>query len=321
MANWDLYAARLNVNGYTRRERSINKFKKAMAEKIVHSPACDSYLVDGIQQSLVVSKNSNKLTQYTIHTLPDETISVGQYVVDGDNTFLITEAEQDNEMYMTGRMELCNYILRFQNKSTGEIISRPAIFAKSTGGVLDSNVVLSVSGATHVVKLPLDDETKLLRINNRFLIDIMNDRPNAYLVVNRDVVSGYGLLILTLKSDEFNDDRDSALLMVADYFTPSIQTQDNCEINYSGKPEIRVGGSAKSFTAVFYESSSQITPIWTVVPPEGYGDKIISESADNTISIRALSDKSMIGKIITLKLDDSTGNCHAELTINIVGLI
>lgn len=99
-----------------------------------------------------------------------------------------------------------------------------------------------------------------------------------------------------------------------------------CTISYLGASTIKVS-AGKTLTAHFWdgavEITDQTTEEWTVVKPAGFEDEITStEDPDaNTIRIQVENDFDLIGKHITLTLQDSNHTCSSSLDIEIVSLL
>ena len=74
--------------------------------------------VNGKQQELIVAKNKSVTNTRRIYAYPGETFYAGD-VVDALNAkWLITEVDQNKEVYTKGIMQLCNRELIWQNRNT-----------------------------------------------------------------------------------------------------------------------------------------------------------------------------------------------------------
>jgi uncharacterized protein YjdB len=98
-----------------------------------------------------------------------------------------------------------------------------------------------------------------------------------------------------------------------------------CTVEYSGAAEVKMGTS-KTFTAHFWNGSTELTDQteeWSLVKPAGYEDKVTEkeDAAANTITITVSGkDMEIIGKHITLTLQDSNHTCSTTVDIKIVSL-
>ena len=125
--------------------------------------------------------------------------------------------------------------------------------------------------------------------------------------------------------------------MWANYFNhniepiPAVQDDDiitssiNAKITCSGRQQIKVGGSAKTFTVTYYDYNNEELPDYTIgnwlfeidgtVVPD---DLLTLTPLENKIKVKFLGDDSYIGKILTVK--NTSENAVAELQIEIIAL-
>lgn len=283
-------------------------------------------LINGEEQGVLVIK-SNTSTNVNIKKIiskPNETFKIGDIVEWTGFNWLITEIDVDRKIYTVGRIALCQSVLKWQNNK-GDIIERPFVAKSASGGISEGDI-MTVKDQEHRIQIPLDDETKALFNGKRFLIGSINN-PSAYKIIKKDVITGNygemgGILNLTLEETELSE-KDNKKLMIADYFEPSTPPSPvgNCEIVYRGQPVIRIGGSTKTFTAVFKDDDGNaldIQPVWSI--DNTFDGKITTKIIDNSIKIKAVDDSSLIGETIVLILSDSDNRYNAEIKINIEGL-
>src|SRR5690606_9909129 len=122
-----------------------------------------------------------------------------------------------------------------------------------------------------------------------------------------------------------NRETDSIYHGVCDYFTVtgSIGT-----VTISGSTEIKMGGSHRSYNATFVDDGGtqlNLSPIWSIVYPEGFEDHITYtiNPDTNVIQIKVSEADGLIGKQIRLNVtEDTEGNpmYSAYLLITIVPL-
>lgn len=157
-----------------------------------------------------------------------------------------------------------------------------------------------------------------------------DSESRAWKVSKINRISPKGICVMTLAQDTYDQhkdyiERDEEGIVIgkwADYFasavTPDIVLPDEEEDNFSsitakitctGKPQFRVGGSAKTFTVTYYDSDVDVMPDY----PTGEwsfsidGNDIDTELLDLTLSddgdkikVKFLGDDSYIGKILTV---------------------
>lgn len=167
--------------------------------------------------------------------------------------------------------------------------------------------------------------------------------PRAWLISKINRLSPDGIARVTLAQDVFdqhNDyiERDSdgtVIGMWADYFNSNIEptfvpedttySSITSKITCSGKPQFKVGGSAKTFTVTFYDNENQEMTdhqvgSWALsIDGDALSNTLFSLTEDgNKAKIKFLGDDSYIGKIITIT--NSSGNVVSSLDVEIIPL-
>ncbi len=101
---------------------------------------------------------------------------------------------------------------------------------------------------------------------------------------------------------------------------------NTCKITYVGMPDLKVGGSQKTYTANFYDYTGAIispNAVWSIYDnannPVSY-IQVMSQTVTQ-IQLKCINDLSLIGTEVFLKLTDSGNTCQEVLTIPIVSLI
>lgn len=266
--NWNLYENSLYVQGETRRDRAIAQTKRIERLRLPNAETYKTVLIDGIEQNVIIEA-STEMYHKKINAMPDERIYAGSIVEWNGNHFIITIADTETDVYQRGEMYQCNVFLKWQN-ADGEIISRYGWsddISQFAAGVVNGAVMNSIQQVFKIA-LPCDEETIKLRRDKRFLLDIDNTNPNAYILTNRNVTSGNftvgevgsdgvnpapvfngkdKVIYITITETQLSD-KDNIDLMIADYFdpstlTPPIAEAGSCAIQYSGEPKIKIGGS------------------------------------------------------------------------------
>ena len=195
--------------------------------------------------------------------------------------------------------------------------------------------------------VPMTRETETLFYNIRMIIDAkVESEPRAWLISKVNRISPNGICRVTLTQDNFdqhNDyvekDEDGNIVgMWANYFnsnvepTPVIQDDDTAlfssvtsKITCSGRPQIKIGGSAKTFTVRYYdyndeEISDHVTGSWEFfIDGESLPNNLMNLSyQDNKVKVKFLGDDSYIGKILTIK--NTSEDAVSELQIEIIAL-
>ena len=341
--NWNLYNQSLTVKGDTRRDRAIFETQRSMNKRIPRSPGYKSVLIDGEEQNVVITSSTEKYHK-KINAMPNEHIYMGSIVEWNNAHFIITDTDVEDEIYQSGEMYRCNVYLKWQNEK-GEIVGRYGFtedVSQFKPGENEAKVMMEIE-QVFSIKFPCDEETIKLKRDRRFLIDLIHDEPNAYVLTGRNVLSGNWtaediagkefngkdkLLTLTFSQTQLSK-KDNCELMIADYFDPStigeqVSGQGSCSITYSGEPAVKVGGSYKTFTARFTDSDGNeitVAPKWkvTTIKPE-YDGKFKIITSDNKIKIKADNVLDMIGDKILLEVSDEDDTMFAEIYVKVVSL-
>lgn len=343
--DWNLYDSLLTVKGNTRRERAIFETQQSIKKRAIRSPAYKQVLIDGEERNLVITA-STELFYKKINAMPNEYIYCGQTVIWNDTYWLITHADTEDEIYQRGLMYKCNVCLKWQDE-TGEIHVRYGYcedISQFAAGVVEAKVLNSLQ-FTLKIKLPLDKDTVKIRRDKRFLIDVVTNEPNAYIVTQRNVITenfhpqniqeGYEfdgkdkILYLTLSQTQLSE-KDNKELLIADYFMPEkddiSESVADCFITYKNEPKIKIGGGYKVFNAVFKDTNGDIIeniePVWSVkiIPEfEKFFEIIVDEN--NNLKIKAQDSTEIVGSYIEIYLKDKDDKYSSSLKVKVVNLI
>lgn len=183
--------------------------------------------------------------------------------------------------------------------------------------------------------VPTNDVTDTIDYDMRFLITRNKQHPIAWTVSKREDVTPMGITKITFKQDAFNPNTDNVEELIADYYQSSLPPEEETEdtpstdgfmdITYSGtKPQIKCGGSFKSFTCALKNNDGSIienfSPVWKVILPEGR-DKDFEISIDNEkLKIKCLPVYDLIGSVVTIQATDQSTNITNSIEVEVVGL-
>ena len=231
--------------------------------------------------------------------------------------------------------ELCNHSVKWQSPIDNKTITRYFCVKKVSDQDVDGNKTISSSTGEYTIKIPYDSETQLIDIDKRLLIGKIGNRPQAYRIIDIDLIGGIytgaqsGVLTWTLQKSEFNPSVDNADLMIADYNgTPSATfpslPKDKLMCEIVGKSTIKSGLGINKYSGVFYEEDKRtvtatILPVWDfLLPSEHEGFYDISE-VDGILNLRAKNNEDIIGDVIVITLSDSEGIYqHATIEVEVV---
>lgn len=324
MATFSEYKSRLRLRGNTARERALYHEKFDVKTNAVESLSCKDCIVGGIAQKLVIDDGT--LPYYKeVCSLPDETFNAGQYVEWVDTMWLIVSCDWDKEVYTYGKMQQCNWLMKWQN-TNGKIIERWAVVnpaSKYSNGE-KSAVVITIPSNNYIVYLPNDSETLALPVDKRIFVDFNVTSPKCYEITRIDTVTmsydgtplprydGKGCVLLVLTECLRNSDTDRIDLMLCDYIAPESLPQPSSpiEITYSGSPEIRIGGR-KTF-------STDVPVTFSLIAADMWKDKILlTQINDRSCKITADNESAMVGANIKIIAKSETQ--ISELLVKVIG--
>jgi len=327
MATFCEYQARVNQRGTTDRERTLYYEKQHLKSLAVNSLSCKSCKVNGVDQSLIIDDGT--LPYYKdVKSLPDEYFDAGDYVEWADAMWLIVSCDWDKEVYTYGKMQQCNYVLKWQN-TEADIIERWSVVlsaSKYNNGEKYNNVIV-VGSNQLMVYLPIDEETLKLKSDKRLMVDFNIESPKCYDITRVDTVTmgydgtaeprydGKGCILLVLTETEINPDVDRVDLMLCDYVNPSDVPQPTSPIliSYAGSPSIRIGGR-KTFTA-----ETEYNIVFTLVYSEMWEGKITMTQTGNKCVVKCANDSAMVGA--SFKVVATAGSLSSELLVDIIGAV
>ena len=327
MATFESYKARVHQRGETIRERTLYYEKEHLKELAVNSLSCKQCKVNGLDQLLIIDDGT--LPYYkNVKSLPDEYFEAGNYIEWADSMWIMVSCDWDKEVYTYGKMQQCNYVLKWQTKSA-DIIERWSVVlsaSKYNNGEKYNNIIV-VGSNQLMVYLPLDAETLKLRANKRLMVDFNTDLPKCYDVTRVDTVTmsydgiaepaydGKGCILLVLTETELNPDVDNIELMICDYVNPNDVPQPTSPIliTYSGSPEIRIGGR-KTLNA---EAESDV--VFSLVSSAMWEGKITLTQTGNKCLIKCANDSAMVGS--SFKVMVIGGGQSSELLMKIIGAV
>lgn len=290
MADREIYKARLQHNGVSRRDRELSHLKRRISEGVGDLLA--SHAVEFQGETIWITSEITEFDSVKKFTCsPEYSVGYGDYFVWNNIHWLVTSRDYDDEIYIRGKITQCNYYLTWQNDE-GEIIGRWAVISQVTrynNGVFEGKIVDNIE-STLSVQIPCDAETMKLKREKRFLADIYPNEPYAYKITQRDVLSGYygdsGLITWAVSQDVFNPETDNAELMIADYWKPVSVGK------IIGPAALRIGQEGR------YSSAG--IPNWMIL--EGDFCELLQDGTDAILRIPM--DRKLIGR--TVRLSDGT---------------
>lgn len=198
--------------------------------------------------------------------------------------------------------------------------------------------------------LPINDITETIFYNQRFIISAPIPEPLCWRITKLEDISPKGVRRLTFAQDLYNEHTDyierdetgSVIGMYADYWKEGIEpkvVENNNDpdsdfyekpdvtstITCSGKQQIRIGGSPKTFTVTYYdEEHNEILdhPVgdWIFkIDDEPVENELFDLTFDGSkVKIKFLGNDDYIGKILTVT--NQSGDVSSSLKIEIIAL-
>jgi hypothetical protein len=321
--------SRMKLDGSSIRQSKINNAKRLMENQLETDPSYNEYFVvweygvdidNFVEQPIkLYNRKYSSANGYTVQfeTLIDRTIPIGTVLYDTDEQiyYLCTESFNKDKILNNGKLTRCNNFLKWQDDS-GKVFEYPVFDINSTqyNSGVQSDKVMTLGSTQHMLTIVADENTIALEHDKRFFSDRNTKLPTVFKLTQNDTTAlnyDRGLLHLTITEDEYNPDTDSIENWLCDYIKPKINQP--IKITYAGDPIIRVGGSAKTFTANTTE-----TVTWELITVAEQNKYITMTVTDNKCKIKCSNNELLIGSSIKLKCTDTSGNI-GELLIDIVG--
>ncbi|RHP47058.1 hypothetical protein [Clostridium sp. AF32-12BH] len=288
---------------------------------------------------LIIKDTDGNTFKKKIKSKHEYPFNLGDYVMFGNQCWIVYSLDPDDKTYHNGYMYLCTTTLRWLNDN-GELVERPCYtedFTKYSSGV-DGNQTIIVGDNQYGLTLPVDNETKKLRRDKRFVIDLEDaEIPDVYKLTNKKVnlsnnlSFGRGaLMTLTASYDSYNEKTDKYIekpngehVWVCDYFSPTqpsvpeIPPEDSkVTAIISGGSTLRVGRN-KSWSVKFYdESNNEVQDVsfkWNI--KSDYD--LTKTETENKIQFR-IDDENCIGGSFLLQVLSQKKEVLAETNITIV---
>lgn len=324
-----------------KREKELLKVNRNANKHFDDTFDTQDVLVNEIPMQIMIIKDTDGNTyKKKIKSRHKDIIKLGDYVKWNNQIWMITLLDSDDKAWNRGYMYLCEILLRWQDDN-GNIIERWGYsedYTKYSMGE-SGNSTITVGDYQYGITLPVDEYTKKLNRENRFVVDFEgNYPPDTYrLTGKKGFISDYryfdkgGVFTITLSYEQFNKVTDKLVKLenntevwICDYKTPSTSTLPPSEpdnpttfVIITGGDTLRYGRS-KTWTVTFTDSTgAEITPLnftWNVKSDF----KITQNITDNKIQLKCTDDKA-IDCTFTLQVLDNESNILSEITITIVG--
>ena len=331
----DRYTARINLHGTTQRERAKNRLIAHLNDRTQHSLSYKNIFLNGEATQLVI--NSGTQPYYKeFQSLPSQEINIGDYVEWANSHWIVVTCDSDDEIYRDGKLNQCNYLLKWQNE-LGEIIERWAVIqsASKYNDGTDSNAVITLGSDQLSIIVPIDSETIKLKksMSKKFFIDGNTKDPTTYELTGTgnvpDTYNGHGITSWIVKECAYTATEDDLKYGVCNYKavntedSPTIPPENPDEMTdlravISGNKNLKVGFS-RTYTATITDADGNAvewdnTYSWNIVSDF----EIDCEIDGNTIKL-LVEDEDCVDKVFTLQVVKD-GSVVAEIEITVVSV-
>lgn len=269
-------------------------------------------------------------------TLFDSPVSIGDVIYDSiaDEYFICTESFNINDVHWQGKLTLCNWILKWQNKN-GDILEYPCHDINSTqyNSGEQSNKLYTIGSSQHMVTLPYDENTVVLKHPQRFFLDKDPEHPTSFQVTQNDNTSyNYGkkgLVRITLFECPHNIETDRIDLGICNYIDKDAIAVDNANDKFVSKSVIsydtnviKSGGGSQTFVGTFFDENGNeilgIDPHWNFICD--FLNALQVEESGNRLII-GIDDDDYVDEDFKIVLSDSEGNYSSSLLIRVESLL
>jgi len=324
--NWDLYQRRLTINGETQRDRQLTDLKNNILKSQNLNLSYKDVLINDMQAKLVIDSGTKPQFKI-IKSLPNEIFYLGDMITWVDSKWLVVEADSDDEVYVDGKLQECNYQLRWQNNN-GDIVEYWIVSQNATAynNGENGNKTITLGSDQLMLFVPYDNETIKLRRGRRFFIDNNKVNPVAYKLTRVDTTSyiknGHGYICIIVTED-VEKKVDRVDLMLCDYI--EIDKPDDIDIwtmNIDYKTNyLYIGGNYKTITATLEDTMGLEVPntdyVWTV--SSGIANYITTNVNGKELKIKAINDINIIGESIKITVASRYTGQVAECILLVKG--
>lgn len=279
--------------------------------------------------------NANGVTMQ-FQTLIDSPVIVGDVIYDSeaDEYMICTEVHNIDDVHWQGKFTLCNWILKWQDRN-GDILEYPCCDMNSTqyNSGEQSNKQFTIGSSQHMLTLPYDSNTIVLKNPQRFFLDKDKKNPTSFIVTQNDNTSynygSKGLVKITVTECPSNNDADRFDLGICDYFDKDDIRTDNANDSFVSKSvisydttTIKSGGDTQTFVGMFFDDDGNeiknVTAKWSIIGD--LSDALNVDEDGNEISI-GIDDDSYVDEEFKLVLSDEDGNSESSVIVKIGSLL
>lgn len=269
-------------------------------------------------------------------TMIDTPVVVGDVLYDSDEDvyMICTESFKIDGIHWQGKLTLCNWILKWQNKN-GDILEYPCHDINSTqyNSGEQSNRQFTIGSSQHMITLPYDENTVILSNPQRFFLDRNTVNPTSYIVTQNDTTSyNYGtkgIVRVTVLECANNHETDRIDLGICDYIDKKELETDNADGKFIAKSVIsydtnivKSGGDIQEFIGRFFDSYGNeveiVNPVWKIICD--FEDALQIERIGNKLRL-GIDNDDYVDEDLKIVFSDDKGLFSSSLIIRIGSLL
>lgn len=262
-------------------------------------------------------------------------IDIGSYVYmkneDGEWTWWMLVHLDDRPSFRQWQVLETNYTFKWiSNGKIYSCLGIQRVQQSYNSGSWDGDRFTFVDNITSAI-LPANNDTFTINYNHRFMItDQRRPVPLVWSVSKVEDSTPIGLLTLKFTQETYSPELDNKELMVCNYYgspvTPEVPDAETelktlASITYNGTaPTVKVGGSYKIFTPVFYDKTATVDK-WTISDENG---DVTSDTENyavdydgDKLKLKVAKNYYLIGKELIVQVKGTDGST-AELRVGVV---
>lgn len=270
-------------------------------------------------------------------------IAIGSYIYmqdeDGEWKWWMIQHLDERPQFRQYQILECNYTFKWI--TDGKIYSCLGIQRVQqsyNSGSWDGDRFTFVDNITSAI-MPTNDDTVTIGYNHRFMItDPRRTTPLVWAVSKIEDSTPFGLTEFKFTQETYSPTLDNKELLLCNYYdsemTPSVpdsepSSTDVFDIKYNGtKPSIKVGGSAKVFTAQLPDSN-HFDIMWSLSDgvktykksydnyTATFGDYTVT-AEDRTFKVNVALNYDLVGTILTIQAECADGS-KGEIQVEVIG--
>jgi hypothetical protein len=302
-----------------------NLYWKSVYKNLKTDATYDIWIYEGYTKT----KKETKFTSYPYDTVQFSIGDYISYVNENGNTqiFLITMINDINTFEVSGTLQECNFILKFQSPTNGAILSYPCI-TSSIRFSQDENKIISVGNNKKSILCCFDSETLQIRNTEsktwRFYVDRKLPIPTAYRLTGDTETTEFnygdhGLIEMIVEQDVAQAD-DRVDLGICNYYSSTETPTTNTYSIITANGELYLNYE-RVLTGIAYDNgivNSEVNLVWTWTLPIGFESKFTITSSGNTCNIKVVDNTySVLGEDVIFNVADSNGGYVGQLIITV----